>query len=233
MEVLRREIANGYCVFDLETTGLDSRRDLIIEIAAMKWLSDGSQRAPQTKEWLVNIDRPLPEFITGLTGLTDDKLMRFGHPLGIVLTQFAEFADGLPLVGHNVFRFDRPFLLAASDQAYPNFASVLQRHRFIDTAALFKGFAMGMHPDEDESHADWAMRVLNTAVKGLKYNLDAACHEFQVGNRDRTEHRAMPDVERTQALFEKLMDAWDGLEDATGEMFPEQPTKQDEIMVRW
>ena len=53
---------------DIETTGLSPDRDAIIEIGAVKFKGHRVEA-----EWttLVNPGRHIPEFITGLTGISD------------------------------------------------------------------------------------------------------------------------------------------------------------------
>ena len=53
---------------DIETTGLSPDRDVIIEIGAVKFKGHRVE-----DEWssLINPGRHIPEFITGLTGISD------------------------------------------------------------------------------------------------------------------------------------------------------------------
>ncbi|MGH2627426.1 MAG: exonuclease domain-containing protein, partial [Anaerolineales bacterium] len=90
---------------DLETTGLDPERDAVIEIGAVRFLG------PRVEdEWttLVNPGRPVPPFVSHLTGIRDDMLV--GAPrLGSVLGELRQFAGDRPLLGHSI-RFDLSFL---------------------------------------------------------------------------------------------------------------------------
>jgi DNA polymerase-3 subunit epsilon/ATP-dependent DNA helicase DinG len=90
---------------DLETTGLDPAQDEVIEIGAVRF------RGPRIEgEWstLVNPGRPLPPYITQLTGISD--AMVAGAPrLARVLPELIEFVGDLPLLGHNL-AFDLRFL---------------------------------------------------------------------------------------------------------------------------
>jgi DNA polymerase-3 subunit epsilon/ATP-dependent DNA helicase DinG len=90
---------------DLETTGLDPAQDAVIEIGAVRF------RGPRVEaEWstLVNPGRPLPPYITQLTGISD--AMVGGAPrLSRVLPQLIDFVGDLPLLGHNL-AFDLRFL---------------------------------------------------------------------------------------------------------------------------
>ena len=90
---------------DLETTGLDPAQDAVIEIGVVRF------RGPRVEaEWstLVNPGRPLPPYITQLTGISDAMLA--GAPrLSRVLPELIEFVGDLPLLGHNL-AFDLRFL---------------------------------------------------------------------------------------------------------------------------
>lgn len=99
--------------FDFETTGLCSKKDLIIEVAAVKYIP-GAQSHPHMTQ-LIAIDRPLPRLITNLTGITDDMLRAEGRPMPAVLDEFIEFIGDHDLVAFNI-NFDVRFLNAAVDR---------------------------------------------------------------------------------------------------------------------
>ncbi len=90
---------------DIETTGLDSRSDAIIEIGAVRF--SGSR---VEGEWttLINPGKPIPSFITQLTGISNE-MVRNAPPLKAVLQDLADFVGDAPVLGHNV-RFDLSFL---------------------------------------------------------------------------------------------------------------------------
>lgn len=90
---------------DLETTGLDPARDAVIEIGAVRFRGDRVEA-----EWstLVNPGRPLPPFITQLTGISDPMLAQAPR-LAAVLGALSDFVGDAPLVGHSV-GFDLAFL---------------------------------------------------------------------------------------------------------------------------
>ncbi len=90
---------------DIETTGLDSLRDAIIEIGAVKY--DGHQVVERWQS-LINPQRMIPAQITQLTGITNE-MVRDAPPIKAVIQQFTDFVGDLPVVGHNV-RFDLGFL---------------------------------------------------------------------------------------------------------------------------
>jgi ATP-dependent DNA helicase DinG len=94
-----------YAAVDLETTGLDSDRDAILEIGAVKFRDD---RVLETFHSLVNPGRKIPYSIVQLTGITQDEADA-APSLFSQLPRLARFVGGLPVVGHNV-AFDLRFL---------------------------------------------------------------------------------------------------------------------------
>ena len=90
---------------DIETTGLNEERDAIIEIGAIKFKGHRVE-----DEWssLINPGRHIPEFITGLTGISDVEV-RNAPRFRDVAGELEEFVGDAPVVGHSV-RFDLGFL---------------------------------------------------------------------------------------------------------------------------
>ena len=211
------DLQNGYAVVDLETTGLDCWNDLIIEIGVCV---ARPEQSPSTASVLVKIDRSLPDVIVRLTGITDGELSSRGLSIDDALAWFVEQTAGLPLVGHNIIRFDRAFFLEAArvhrrsveEGSYPRRAidevDDLPARRFIDTMALYKGLKIGQYPRDGESHLEYAQRILDLRTPpGLRYNLQAACQDFGISTSRIRAHRAHGDVVQTQRLFEKLREA--------------------------
>ncbi len=97
-----------FVAFDLETTGLSSRSDRIIEIGAVIMKNGVELDRFQT---FVDPQQPLSQETTQLTGITDEMLK--GAP-GIrqALEQFRDFVGDRVLVAHNA-DFDTGFLLTA------------------------------------------------------------------------------------------------------------------------
>jgi DNA polymerase-3 subunit epsilon/ATP-dependent DNA helicase DinG len=90
---------------DIETTGLDPNSDAIIEIGAVRFSG-----ARVEGEWsaLINPGRPIPSFITQLTGISNE-MVRNAPPIRAVLQELVDFVGDAPVLGHNV-RFDLSFL---------------------------------------------------------------------------------------------------------------------------
>jgi DNA polymerase-3 subunit epsilon/ATP-dependent DNA helicase DinG len=107
---------------DIETTGLDENREAIIEIAAVKF---NGKRVEDEFSTLLNPGKPIPDFITGLTGI-DNAMVRQAPRLREIEHELTAFVGDLPILGHNV-KFDIGFLRKAGLFPY---------HQTIDTYEL-------------------------------------------------------------------------------------------------
>lgn len=94
-----------YIAVDLEMTGLDPKRDHILEIGAVK-VKD--KKAQGTFSCLIRQKAPLNERIVELTGITDEMALKGEEPDAAV-SAFLEFAEDFVWVGHNIM-FDYAFI---------------------------------------------------------------------------------------------------------------------------
>lgn len=122
-----------YLAIDLEMTGLNVKRDRILEIGALR-MEDG--RPAGEFSALINPHCTIPKTITQLTGITPE-MADGGESLSDVLPRFLEFAGELPLLGHNL-SFDYSFL----KQAFVNAGLPFERAG-IDTLKLARKFLPG------------------------------------------------------------------------------------------
>ncbi len=96
-----------YVVYDLETTGLSSNYNEIIEIAACK--VHHGMIIDRFSEY-VKPKREITNFITELTSITNDDV-RNAESIEIILPKFKEFFEGSILVAHNA-SFDNSHIYA-------------------------------------------------------------------------------------------------------------------------
>lgn len=92
---------------DFETTGLDFEKDRVIEVGAILY-STGQKRTLEAASFLVKTDVPVTKEITGITGITQQAVDKFGYSSGIALETLTEMigqADAF--FGQNVKRFDK------------------------------------------------------------------------------------------------------------------------------
>jgi DNA polymerase-3 subunit epsilon/ATP-dependent DNA helicase DinG len=94
-----------YVAIDIETTGLDPVKDVILEVGAVRF---NEHRVEDEFSSLVNPRRPIPDFITRLTGISDAMVMK-APELRDVMGQLAVFTEDAIVVGHNI-NFDLSFL---------------------------------------------------------------------------------------------------------------------------
>ncbi len=148
----------SFVALDIETTGLDAVRDSIIEIAAVKFKGNRIE-----DEWssLINPNRHIPEFITGLTGI-DDAMVRQAPRVREVAHDFEAFVGDCPIVGHNV-RFDLgflqkyiPFALNEAIDTYELAAVLMPGASRYNLAALCKelGYPLERFNNEHKALAD-------------------------------------------------------------------------------
>lgn len=97
-----------YTFIDLETTGLDYKTDQIIEVATIR--VDKNLNEIDRKQTFVALEgnRKLPEFITQLTGITEDDL-KSDWTEQMVLTDLAYYIGDSIVVSHFA-PFDLSFL---------------------------------------------------------------------------------------------------------------------------
>ena len=94
-----------FVVFDIETTGLNSHTNEIIEIGAVK-IKAG--RIVDRYSQLINPGRPIPYHITEITSITDEQVAN-EPKIDEVIGKFVDFIGDAVLVAHNA-PFDMGFI---------------------------------------------------------------------------------------------------------------------------
>lgn len=94
-----------FVVFDIETTGLNSHTNKIIEIGAVK-IKAG--RIVDRYSQLINPGRPIPYHITEITSITDEQVAN-EPKIDKVIGKFVDFIGDAVLVAHNA-PFDMGFI---------------------------------------------------------------------------------------------------------------------------
>ena len=188
-----------HLVFDFETTGLEPRRDRIIQVGLCH-VQDGqvSDRAG----WLVNPGVEVPREATAIHGITTNDIRARGIPPRDSLTRLLDTLASAPAcMGHNIHRFDVLFLLAECQRfglMPPSCAD------FADTAALFKGWKLNMPRKPGESPEAYARRVLGIRTPGLKYSVSACLQALGIQLNSSHLHDAGNDAYATHLIFEAL-----------------------------
>ncbi|MDD4219593.1 MAG: type I-E CRISPR-associated endoribonuclease Cas2e [Sphaerochaetaceae bacterium] len=105
---IKESVSENYVVIDVETTGINSQKDRIIEIAALK--KENTETILLQR--LVRIEAGLQREISELTGITNETLANEGEDIEVVLSELLDFMGNSTIVGYNV-KFDISFLNVA------------------------------------------------------------------------------------------------------------------------
>ncbi|TLQ40487.1 PolC-type DNA polymerase III [Ruoffia tabacinasalis] len=168
-----------YVVFDVETTGLSSVYDDIIELAGVK-MREGE--IIDTFEAFINPNKPLSAFTTELTGITDD-MVKDAPTAKPVLEQFQQFCGDSILVAHNA-TFDIGFI----NKGYERVGLPQTDLPVIDTLELSR-----LVNPEYKSHR------LNTLAK--RYNVQLEQHHRAVYDSETTGYILMKLLEQAKDQF--------------------------------
>lgn len=117
--------------FDLETTGVDTSRDRIVEISMIKVMPDGSKDVRTRR---VNPEMPIPAEATAVHGITDEDVKN--EPTFRQLAKsLAQFIQGCDFGGFNSNRFDLPLLVEEFLRVGVDVD--LKRRKFVDVQNIF------------------------------------------------------------------------------------------------
>lgn len=127
---LLNEYIEDYVVFDLETTGISSYNDEVIEISAVK-----ARKGKVVEEFseLVNPQRTIPFAASRVNNITDDMVSDAPF-FDEVLRHFLEFVGEDVLVGHNIQSFDMKFIYRDCERYFHQ----LITNDYVDTLILAK-----------------------------------------------------------------------------------------------
>lgn len=191
------KLPNDYIIFDIETTGFSGTKDKCLEIGALK-VVDG--KVISTFEVMMDHGIAEEQYIPHINGITIEEITKKGLMPDVAFDHFRHFiAINLPIIGHNIIKFDIPFL----DGNFPGFGKI--DFDIYDTAVIYKAMKCGIEMNEDESFSEFAKRVLGAKqYYGVKYSMDTAIQEFGLDKTNITQHRALGDCYLTNQLYQIL-----------------------------
>lgn len=149
--LLRAWAKEDIVVFDVESTGLDTARDEIIQIAGVRLTADGKVKAEFRR--VLRPERSVGESVR-VHGMSDEWLARHGQDSREVLQDFCRFAAGTVLAGHNV-TYDLHIL---SSQLSRLGLPPLDYAAYVDTLELFRRF----HPELPNHRLEFLGRYCKT-----------------------------------------------------------------------
>ena len=132
--------------FDLETTGVDTSEDRIVQIAVVK--------GDEEKSILINPERPIPAGASEVHGITDDMVAN-APTFRRIAKALLDFLRGTDLAGYNIANFDIPILISEFGRIgimFPDWEpkimdgfmleKLLNSHRLEDTYIRYMGKPM-------------------------------------------------------------------------------------------
>ena len=190
-----------YICFDLETTGLSVEQDEIIEVGAVKVVEG---RLTEQFSCFVNIKKPLTPFISELTGISDEMLVKEGYDKQPVIEEFVKFCEGYDLIGHNLL-FDYKFMKTGASAYQLPFEK-----KGIDTLNLARKFL-----------PELPNKKLGTLCDYYHYRNDKA-------------HRAVYDARATAYCYEQMVKQFGSIEPEQFQASPlfYRPKKIEPITLR-
>ena len=172
----RRAGFRSFVAYDLETTGLNTKFDSIIEFGAVK-VRDGVI-VDRFQKLAKPFKNKVSERITELTGITPD-MVKDAPEMWDVFNEFADFTGDDVLVGYNNRSFDNKFLMRAGRYA----------HRIMKNSSFDV-----MHFASDLSgRLELSDRKLSSVSEKL-------------GIKNPEAHRALADAETTALVYLALLD---------------------------
>ncbi len=117
--------------FDLETTGVDTSKDRIVEISMVKVMPDGEEIVKTRK---INPQMPIPPSSTAIHGITDEDV-KDCPTFAQIARSLEQFIAGCDFGGFNSNRFDLPVLVEEFMRAGVDID--FKRSKFIDVQNIF------------------------------------------------------------------------------------------------
>ncbi|MDR1678520.1 MAG: 3'-5' exonuclease [Prevotellaceae bacterium] len=128
---MQLNLKNPLIFFDLETTGMDTVKDRIVEISYLKVSPNGME---ESKTMRINPGCPIPAEATAVHGITDSDVANAPSFKDVAKTIARDF-EGADLAGFNSNRFDVPLL--AEEFLRAGVDIDLSRRKFIDVQTIF------------------------------------------------------------------------------------------------
>ena len=117
--------------FDLETTGVDTAHDRIVEISMVKVMPDGKEIVKTRR---LNPQMHIPEAATAIHGISDEDV-KDCPTFAQIAKSLEQFISGCDFGGFNSNRFDLPVLVEEFLRAGINVD--FKRRRFVDVQNIF------------------------------------------------------------------------------------------------
>jgi DNA polymerase-3 subunit epsilon len=129
--MIKLNLRNPLCIFDIEATGTSITRDRIVEIAVVKLMPNGETLR---KSNVLNPEMPIPPESTIFHGLTDEDV-KDKPTFKEVAKDYARFFEGADIAGFSVLKLDIPMLVEEFNRCGIDFD--YSRKKIIDAQKIF------------------------------------------------------------------------------------------------
>ena len=117
--------------FDLETTGVDTINDRIVEISMLRAMPDGSS---SQKTMRINPEMPIPAESSAVHGIYDEDV-KDCPTFRKAASEIMHFLEGCDLAGYNSVKFDLPLLVEEFIRVGMEFD--ISKRRMVDAQKIF------------------------------------------------------------------------------------------------
>lgn len=129
--IMNLKLKRPIIFFDLETTGVDTATDRIVEISMVKVGVDGTKTVKTRR---INPEMHIPEVATAVHGITDEDVKN-EPTFRQIAKSLAVFIEGCDFGGFNSNRFDLPMLVEEFMRA--GVEVDFSRRKFVDVQTIF------------------------------------------------------------------------------------------------
>lgn len=126
------KLEKNLIIFDLESTGVDTNKDRIVQIACIKFFKNGKS---EEKEMLVNPEIPIPKEASDVHGITDEDV-KDAPKFKQIAKSLRKYFDGCDIGGFNSDSYDVGLLLSEMDRAGVDFD--MEGRNLVDVLKLYR-----------------------------------------------------------------------------------------------
>ena len=184
--------------FDLETTGLSTEKNEILEIASIVYNED-TNTIEDTYNTFIKPKTSIPYQITQLTGITNSMVANCRGE-GVVLLDFMNWVANhncAQVAGHNINRFDVPWIEQKTKKFFID--NTLPRVQ-IDTLVMAReAYSQGVLDNYSYT----------TARGNMSFKLEFLMDYYHLGTQ---EHKALSDVQYNIMVYRRLKEALENVD---------------------
>lgn len=177
---MKLNLKNPIIFFDLETTGLDTANDRIVELSYIKVEPNGNEKAENMR---INPERHIPEESSKIHGITDDDVKSCPTFKQVAAT-LAKTFEGCDLAGYNSNKFDIPMLVEEFmragvdiDFSRRKFVDVQNIYHKLEKRTLIAAYKYYCHKDLENAHS--ALADTRATYEVLEAQLDMYPNDLQ------------------------------------------------------